>query len=214
LDELWGAGFTLTGHGINQALEFKYSDAQKSRIVQKISDICNDLSSATGVEWFVTSGTLLGLVRDGGFIKHDDDIDVAYISTGSSEQEIIAERRRIHSVLNSMTCVSAKDCAGGHFWVSYDDGQLRFLFDLFTAWSQDGYLNEYPLQPMKLGINSVLPTGRRSMYGAEVRAPAIPEDFLEHNYGPNWRTPDPSFRFDFTEHWKFYKFLTNAKIAD
>jgi hypothetical protein len=213
IDRIHGSGFALTGHAISRTIDSRYSPEQKRMIVRTITAVCDRVAQELGVTWFVTSGTLLGLVREGGFIKHDDDLDVAYVSTEQSEAAIVAQRRRIYTLLNAIPDVRAQDCAGGHFWVFWKSPDLQFMFDLFTAFVRDGRFNEYPLRPMTLSAERILPTKDASLYGERTRVPRDPEALLELNYGPGWRVPDPNFRFNFGEHNAFYRFLLGNKIA-
>ncbi len=50
------------------------------------------LMDETGVRWWVDSGTLLGLVREGDVLPWDNDIDIGIMSTDSP---------KVHDVLNS-----------------------------------------------------------------------------------------------------------------
>lgn len=212
---LLGDGFALTGHSISRTLESRYTEVQKQEIFTHIRNICSKISSACNVDWFLTSGTLLGLIREGGVIKHDDDFDVAYVSSKSSQADVIAERKNILSCIRDISPeVTAKDCGGGHFWVYYNSKTLSFMFDLFTSWVDSGYFNEYPLKPNELLSDEVLPPAKMSIYNVEVNVPRRPEMLLELNYGAGWRVPDPSFRFNFSEYNSYYKFLLNNKIKD
>lgn len=212
IDRLLGSGFALTGHAISRTIDSRYTAEQKGLIVRTITAVCDELAEKVGVSWFVTSGTLLGLVREGGFIKHDDDLDVAYVSAETSEAGILDQRRRIHAVLNAIPNVRAQDCAGGHFWVFWKSPELQFMFDLFTGFVRGGCFNEYPLKPMTLAADRVLPTGQATLYGEVTRVPREPEALLALNYGEGWRVPDPNFRFNFGEHNAFYRFLLANKI--
>jgi len=63
-----------------------------------------------GVEWFVVSGTLLGIVREGGWLAHDYDIDVGIMMDDFPGQVLIE------------TLV-----AGGVFTLEKFDRQVRFF---------------------------------------------------------------------------------------
>jgi hypothetical protein len=212
IDRILGSGFALTGHAISRTIDSRYTPEQKGVIVRTITAVCDRLVQEIGVSWFVTSGTLLGLVREGGFIKHDDDLDVAYVSAETSDEGILKQRRRIHAVLNAIPNVRAQDCAGGHFWVFWSSGELQFMFDLFTGFVRGGFFNEYPLKPMTLTADRVLPPKDATLYGERTRVPREPEALLALNYGEGWRVPDPNFRFNFGEHNDFYRFLLANKI--
>lgn len=212
IDRLKGPGYVLTGHAIHQTLNSRYNQHQRGLIVRIMRDICDKTATRFDLDWFLTSGTLLGLIRDGGFIKHDDDLDAAYVTKAKTQEEILAQRREIYAFLNSLPNTSAEDCAGGHFWVRWNDAEVQFMFDFFTSFIRDGYFNEFPLRPMKLGVDQVLPTKEAILHGERTHIPANPEALLTLNYGEGWRTPDPNFRFDFEEHQNFYWFLLSNKI--
>lgn len=207
-----GDGVVLTGHGINRTLDSRFDDETKHEIFKKIKFLCDRLQKNLGVDWFLTSGTLLGLVRDNACIKHDDDIDVAYVSKFDKQKDILHERHEIYNFINSIDNFNAKDCGGGHFWVTFKSENLNFLFDLFTSWSDGDYLNEYPLQPNVIPINAILPTQSFLFYGVGVNIPNNPDALLVINYGDDWKIPDPSFRFNFSRHNDFYRFLLSSKI--
>lgn len=213
IDRLKGPGYVLTGHAIHQTLNSRYNQNQRALIVRVMRDICEKTATRFNLDWFLTSGTLLGLIRDGGFIKHDDDLDAAYVTKATTQEEILAQRREIYAFLNSLPNTSAEDCAGGHFWVRWNTPEVEFMFDFFTSFVREGYLNEFPLRPMKLGIDHVLPTKETTLHGERTQIPANPEALLTLNYGEGWRIPDPNFRFDFEEHREFYDFLLSNKIT-
>lgn len=43
-------------------------------------NVVYDTLSAQGVEYWVDFGTAIGMIRDSGFIKHDDDIDFSLMA--------------------------------------------------------------------------------------------------------------------------------------
>ncbi|OQB25773.1 MAG: LicD family protein [Firmicutes bacterium ADurb.Bin182] len=44
------------------------------------------LLEQSGVCWFLDSGSLLGMIREGAFLKHDHDIDIGILSEGKEDQ--------------------------------------------------------------------------------------------------------------------------------
>jgi len=63
--------------------------------------------------------------------------------------------------------------------------------------------------------NELLPLSRRRMGSVTVKLPAVPERLLEQNYGPEWRIPNPLWRFDWREAWdKFAAFRARYKVAE
>lgn len=209
-----GPGHALTQHGIGRTLSVRFSESKLARVGEVIQQFYEDLKSNCGVECFITSGSLLGIVRTGRVIPHDDDFDLAYISKFETKSEILDERREINRYLNDHPIYKSR-ARERHFTIEYNHGGLRFWFDLFPAWISNGQFSEVPLKPEALPAEEILPLRHLDFYGVPVPAPRNPEALLEVNYGPNWRTPDPSFRFDFSQYAAHYWFLhEDFKKAD
>jgi hypothetical protein len=213
LRQTLGSGHALTQHGINQTLSGKFNDARLTRVGEIISQFYEDLKANCGVECFITSGTLLGIVRSGKIIPHDDDFDLAYVSKFETNAEILSERREIHRFLSAHASYN-NSTRERHFTLTSDADGRRFTFDLFPAWIKNGLFSEVPLKPEALPADAILPLKRLDFYGVPVPAPRNPEALLEINYGPGWRSPDPSFRFDFSQYAAHYWFLHEDFLKD
>lgn len=61
-----------------------------------IISICSWLE-AKGLDYYLDSGTLLGFVRDGGFISWDDDIDIAL--NPEAFNQVILQAPQLYSLL-------------------------------------------------------------------------------------------------------------------
>jgi SAM-dependent methyltransferase len=169
----------------------------QARLLCRMDALIDDLRAA-GVDPFVCYGTLLGLVRDGRLIPHDDDADLAYLSSHDHPADVALEslaieralRERGHSVLRH---------SGGHLQVRYDlDGALDHYIDVFTAFRSAGrtYLC-FQVGDEDLNLSQIVPL---SALGREFPAPAEAEALLAATYGPGWRVPDPSFTFTTPHH--------------
>lgn len=206
IKQIKGEGYSLTGHGISQTLSARYSETKLKKIGHILKDITKGIKDNLLIDCFVTSGTLLGLVREGKIISYDDDFDLAYVSLTTTRDELLEERRRLYLYLKTLPNMQIKN-QGKHFTIAYGDSKLEFGFDLFPSWVENDTFNEVPLKPSTLSASKVLPLSRINFYGIDLNAPNDPEALLELNYGPNWRVPDPSFRFDFAEYADFYWFI-------
>lgn len=204
----WG----MSQHGVIQRLETKYSDEEKAEIalvLRKMSDLLLDKLQLNS---FVTSGTLLGLVREGRFLPHDFDFDMAYISNHTEQDAICAERRDVLRVIKESGIFTIKGTFTDKVQIHFNVGSQTGYMDLFVSFRSGIYFNEVPLKPDTLPIDEIVPLKTMPLYGHEVYVPKSPEKLLEINYGPSWRVPDPSFRFKFGEHAARYWFLHKAPI--
>ncbi len=148
-----------------------------------------------GVEAFPAYGTLLGAVRNGKLIGHDNDADLAYVSTVSEPADVIRESFQIQRALsregfstsrysgaaikvdvNTSAGVIGLDVFGGFF----HQGNLALMGEIYT-----------PFEP-----SWIFPLGTVSLEGRTLPAPAVPERLLEAMYGPSWLVPDPTFVFE------------------
>lgn len=148
-----------------------------------------------GIKAFLCYGTLLGAVRDNGFIGHDLDFDCAYISTKRTGHAAAEELGDISfalmehgfNVVAKRTCIAVNDdktpdCDVDIFHLYQDEsGRLNFPFGIAGEPKEsDGDFRE--VRPFQLA-------------GHEALVPADAERMVELIYGANWRTPNPGFRW-------------------
>lgn len=144
-----------------------------------------------GYQAFLNSGTLLGVVRDGQLIKHDDDVDLAVILNSDTLEGLAKEWSDLIERLRAADMFDEE---------SFDDPKIIKLrrscsvqIDLFPGWINDGKVFVYPHTCGELSEQDVLPLGACAVTGNPV--PAEPEKMLVLNYGKDWREPNPYFSF-------------------
>ncbi|MGS2719917.1 discoidin domain-containing protein [Paraglaciecola aestuariivivens] len=192
----------LGPHGLTQTFDLK-SEQQKALIYSRLERFLVELNQEFGVDAFVSSGTLLGFVRHGELLGHDDDLDVCYISKAKSPEAILQEREAIIGFLtNKHYRVSHSDVA--HLWVHTPD---NLVIDLFTGWIDENKCLMNPLPLPGVAVEDVLPVQTMKSHGHTIRLPADPEALMELNYGKGWKTPDPLWKFDWSHARKLYDFL-------
>lgn len=206
----FGQDYIYTVHGVTKRFEKRFDGDQLNKVFGAIGRFQSQLLGYMGIESFLASGTLLGLIRDGAVISHDDDFDACYVSRETDRTAIVAERLAIMNWIDASTDFTPKEATGGHFHVFHKS--LPLMFDLFTGWIEGPFFNEYPLIPDTLAASDVVPVKTVCFYDAEVFVPHNPEALLALNYGPNWRKPDPTWRFDWDATGAYYSFLTSQRI--
>lgn len=149
-----------------------------------------------GVEPFLAYGTLLGAVREGDFIGHDNDIDLGYVSHAAQPVDVARESFRLERAMERAG-MPVERYSGAGFKVLVRDGagHQRWI-DVFGGfWSGDrlALMGEL-LTPFERSW--VLPLTRVELAGESFPGPARPERLLEAMYGPGWQVPDPTFSFD------------------
>lgn len=170
----------------------------------------HELLTKNNVTYHCEAGTLLGIIRDGGFIKHDDDIDICVPPGSVSMSGLI--RIFLNSGYEFVQCLEY----GGHiseftvrdrtgipidiFTCGYSSDAPNKMYQKFPRWNPN---RKYPNERANhlLEFEYVRPKGLKTVkvHGVEV---AIPENYVEvldSEFGP-WRVPDPLFKSEMLKH--------------
>lgn len=163
---------------------------KKIRYLELYQELTEYFTSNYGYTLNISHGTLLAAARHGDFIDRDDDFDLMYVSRNNNVIAVAQERTAIvralrksrYNVFISMT---------GHIQVFKDD----LIIDLMPSWIDiNRHLNisSYTFMPH----DSVLFTSFDQVYFVDRYIPITRNyiKFLLHQYGVNWRVPDPSYR--------------------
>ncbi|WP_165795737.1 LicD family protein, partial [Methylobacterium frigidaeris] len=142
----FGEGYVLTQHGVSKSLGASLSPTRQAKVVSGVSNFLDRLTFACGLSCFLTSGTLLGIIRDGQLIAHDDDIDSACICNSSDNFNWALEWNHVFNVINKSGVAKAERHLPGllHVTIQLDSGDT-FRFDLFAARIENDSFIEYPL---------------------------------------------------------------------
>ena len=167
--------------------------------LEQTAEVLDALRQECGVPAFVAYGTLLGAVRDGELIGHDNDIDIAYLSAHDHPVDIARESFQIQHKL-SRGRRDVQRISAGFMQVSFrrSDAVVGHV-DVFACFhALDRFYQVFAVEA-DLPRSAILPLGEVSLHGVRLPTPANPEAVLEATYGPSWRVPDPSFEFNASE---------------
>ena len=164
-------------------------------ILAQTAEVLSVLSDDCGLPAFITYGTLLGAVRAGELIGHDDDVDVAYMSAHEHPSDVARESYELQRVFVRKGW-GVKRFSAGFLQVRFagPDGISRYV-DVFTCFHVGKTFYEAFAVGANLPRSAIVPTGSVTVGGRRLPAPADPEALLAATYGPDWRIPDPSFQF-------------------
>ena len=180
----------LTSHGFIEP-ENTFGQASHDEIWAGLERHMNVLKNA-GLKVFLDSGPLLGLVRDGKLIDHDNDIDLGLILDAASEEAAALEWKKIPQKLRDLGIFSeGSDKNPGLVRLTEVAG---FTIDVFPAWFADNKAYIFPHTYGELKPEDVFPFRVCKITGLD--QPAEPEKMLAVNYGTGWRTYDPLWKFE------------------
>lgn len=171
------------------------SDADRTALVDTVVQAL-DFMAERGYDGFLAFGNLLGAVRDGRLIGHDNDADVAVLAKATHPVDVILESMRLEREFHEAGWRTHR-MSGGDFKLFAElAGERRVGIDVFSAFYLDGTLHIMPSVAADLPRSALLPQSTVRLEGRDVPAPADPEAVLEATYGPGWRTPDPAFKYE------------------
>jgi hypothetical protein len=183
------------GH-LGVPLASQRSDARR-RLLDRAHTLVDELRGL-GFRPFVSSGSLLGAVRSGKFLPHDDDIDLGNLTDTQHPAALVVESERLERALAARGHTVVRH-SHAHLQIVYrfDTGELDHYIDIFTAYfDPDGTFNQPFSIRGELARTDLEPFSVITLEGEEYPAPGDPAEWLELNYGPSWRVPDPGFSFE------------------
>lgn len=180
---------------LSRAMFDHATDDERQHVVGTIVEAL-DFLRGRGHDAFLAFGNLLGAVRDGRLIGHDNDADIAYLARSSHPVDIILESMRIEREFVEAGWETFRGTGGAFKVYAYLDDERRIGIDVFSAFFFDELFHITGFVAAPLSRDALVPTSTVKLEGQEVPAPAKPEVVLEATYGPGWRVPDPSFKYE------------------
>ena len=185
----------------------KLMDAKGYDVMNRLHTIFNKYN----IPYYCDAGTLLGFIRDGGFIKGDADIDVSvmpdYGALSKALKILLEEGYRFvyaykfQSRLLEFTVMDPKvELTIDVFQSEYCDETHKKLLVRYLRWFKG---RAYPTDRdnTALQFQFAAPSAIKTLKVKDITV-AIPENaekILDDEYGP-WRQPDPSFKSDMIPH--------------
>lgn len=192
LKSLLANGYMFNRRGVLQLSKKLDTEWQKQMIglYRKISKI---LEQSYGITPFLMYGSLLGQVREGGFIGHDDDFDIAYVSKRRSGPNAAKELVSIGETFVKNGFNVELRATALHI---HDVDDPKFRIDLFHL-----FFNEQKELSFPFGVAGTSQFMRSDWQGVtkarfagySVFIPKNSEKLVECIYGASWRTPIVGF---------------------
>jgi SAM-dependent methyltransferase len=164
---------------------------QVMKLFHDIRELAND---RFGHDLFFMYGTLLGAVRENGFIGHDVDMDASFISSATDGPGAVADLRKLafelidagYSVEGHPSCLHVTGPTGPRIDIFhlYFDAADRLCFPFGVAGTTTFTRADWQ------GVQEI------DFAGVTGVVPVNPEPLVERVYGSDWRYPKPGFRWD------------------
>lgn len=152
--------------------------------------------AAYGFPMFLYAGALLGHIRSGQLIGHDDDIDIGVYLGEVTEAEAAVKWAAFKHTLAEASLLEPECIAQGQAIFKLQSS-FPVGIDIFPAWTWNGRFSVYPYSLGNLPEESILPL---KTFGQDpLMLPADPEALLVQSYGEGWKTPDPLFHLNWPE---------------
>ncbi len=177
----------------------KHYLSSQSDALSALRDV-SQLFQSVGLEPFLVSGTLLGLVREGCFLGHDYDIDLGCYEQGFDTKEFLDA---VHSsptlYIKEISYLLDSDPASGDFSVSNKPLIVKLLhssyvtIDVFIHYQFDDRVIHG--SSLKMWFNSPFTLRHYNFLGLDILGPKDFDRYLTENYG-DWRTEKKDYNCD------------------
>ena len=160
----------------------------------------NEVFKRNHVEYYLAFGTLLGMMREGGFIAHDDDKDLLVNSQDTKDvKKVVAMMLECGFKFKHVLVASGKilyytfekygvsvdlwcfdrlsDNSGFYFYLAYTNLNVKY--------ERANQCNWYRIKQPNISLGKKI-----KMRGAQFMIPDNAIEMLEAFYGKGWKTPD------------------------
>ena len=150
----------------------------------------------TDLTVFLAFGGLLGAVREGKVIGHDNDLDLTVVYPQQYPVDVIRRSFQLERQFIEAGWYTHRYSAAAFKVARSKNHGASELIDLFGAFEADGQLYFMPnLSAGRSGLQ-LEPVSSVMLEGREFRAPHDISGWLEMIYGPTWRIPDPGWKYE------------------
>lgn len=196
-------------------LPYKRNKLQNNGL--KILNELGECLSKINVDYFADFGTLLGIIREEGIIKHDLDMDIGIFYNGEEQQ------RKIYNCLVQSHFIRSEYFVYNGKIVEESYMKKQVKIDIFYyEKNKDRCFCYFSYNPDKKNekfcvgilnytlINQLI---NRKVKNYNIKIPSNYEDVLTEKYGNNWRVPDATWNHVNSDNFKILNGHTEHRIG-
>ena len=184
-----------------------YSPEERQDLLRGAAELIDRINEELGITCFISYGALLGAVRSGALIGHDFDIDAVFMPASSRKEDVAATVEQL-SVFLQKNGFTVNSESNGQLKADRREDGRHLPIEFFAGWIEgDQFFQYFAIRGAPIA-DSVLPLGSIAIEDVVFRAPRVPETVVATIYGPNWRIPDPGFKYALTAYdWEPFSYL-------
>lgn len=185
ISELYNLEFTI--HGLTRS--FRYWKRHEKQEYLKFGKEVADSLAELGAQACFGFGAILGFVRTGDFIDHDDDLDLL----------VSFDKKTVPTINDGLTLIENHLRAIGykvegdffsHRWVYSKKGHQ---LDVFIGLIEGEQVSVYPARRNAYQTDDLFPPAMIDFLNVKSPMPKNIMEYLRKTYGDDWRTPNGSF---------------------
>ncbi len=187
---LFGRRLEWGNHGIKRSFRF-WSEAQKKNYVGRSIELVDLLRNELTPHVCFGFGSVLGMIRDGDMIAHDDDMDLIVALPARRRLTFRKVLTELRALLRRHDYAAAESANLNHVSTARNRQAGTDVFIGFI--DPDRRVSWFPSRRGSLNFGDVFPVASMRFFDHDCPVPRDPLKYLEATYGPDWRTPIPSW---------------------
>lgn len=162
--------------------------------------IVDNLSHVLGDEWWCDAGTCLAIIRKGDFIAETDDVDIGIPATFTNRKDDLIQEftqsgfklSKIRTYKSLLMTIGFTGPEKLDLFFYHRAGD--WMWHTICGWENERKKNKV-YKPEKFSRYLFDDPGMIVFKDRTVFLPNPPEKYLTERYGPDWRTPNPDYKF-------------------
>ena len=144
------------------------------------------------IPFIMTFGGLLGLIREGNFIKWDKDIEVACLNKNEQQNYMKMKDVKKGLIKKGFKVINSSHFLHYDFFIRNGERiEINWFIKIDNEWIKKNLIR-YPAHYFD-NLKEI------KFLGITFKIPSNVENFLERTYGKNWRIPNPKGEYIKTE---------------